>query len=604
MAPLLLTADTGVVFGRALLVTTGLAIALGACAATNPPGGVAGASSAAGDAPPPTASPDVLPPPPPPLPPAPTAAEVPLLLSRSGEHIIDQAGRPVVLRGVAFGNQVWGHRALPVTHHGEIDFERVRAMGMNAIRFYMYYGTLEDDAAPGIYKPAGWKWLDQNLAWARKHGVYLILNMHVPPGGFQSNGEGQALWDVPANQDRLVALWREIAARYVGQPMVAGYDILNEPGVSKSKAQWQALANRITRAIREVDGRHIVIVERVNSIAKQWTNDADMNFFLVDDPNVVYTFHFYEPFPYTHQLAGWVQMGEGGKYPDETKMARAGDTDWLNIATFDSPRLPAGDTDWTHTEGPRLPATDPRAVIGHVSLVGKKVAGGRVWFDDLVVEEFDGRGNPLGEVLRADLKLLGGWYFWSDNHSGRAATDFDGHVGNGSLTIQGTTGDANLGSWQNEFPLRAGHSYAVSGWMKGRQVPADAQVQIRLDFLGSGAPIQVRNKAFLASELDRYLAWGHAHGVPLFLGEFGLFRPCFENDRGGLRWVEDMLDLAAQAGLSFTYHAYHEDGFGLYGGNGVIDPSRANQPLIDLFTRKLADGDRPPAATKARSGGR
>jgi endoglucanase len=132
--------------------------------------------------------------------------------------------------------------------------------------------------------------------------------------------------------------------------------------------------------------------------------------------------------------------------------------------------------------------------------------------------------------------------------------------------------------------------------MKGRQVPADAQVQIRLDFLGSGAPIQVRNKAFLASQLDRYLAWGHAHGVPLLLGEFGLFRPCFENDRGGLRWVEDMVDLAAQAGLSFTYHAYHEDGFGLYRGDGVIDPSRANQPLIDLFTRKLAAGDGPPPA--------
>jgi len=92
----------------------------------------------------------------------------------------------------------------------------------------------------------------------------------------------------------------------------------------------------------------------------------------------------------------------------------------------------------------------------------------------------------------------------------------------------------------------------------------------------------------LATQVNRYLAWGHAHGVPLFLGEFGLHHPCFENDRGGLRWVEDMLDLADQSDLSFTYHAYHEDGFGLYRGNGKVDPANANQGLIDLFTRKLA----------------
>jgi endoglucanase len=96
-----------------------------------------------------------------------------------------------------------------------------------------------------------------------------------------------------------------------------------------------------------------------------------------------------------------------------------------------------------------------------------------------------------------------------------------------------------------------------------------------------------RNRAYLDSELDRYLRWGREHHVPLFLGEFGLNRPCFAEGRGGLVWVADMLDLAAARGLSFTYHDYHEDAFGLYAGSGPVDPARANQPLIDLFTRKL-----------------
>ena len=509
------------------------------------------------------------------------------ILRRSGAEIVDGAGQPVRLRGVAFGNEVWNHHALPVRHHGETDFERVRAMGMNAIRFYIYAGTLEDDAAPGVYKEAGWQWLDRNVAWARRHGIYLIFNMHVPPGGFQSMGEGRALWEVPVNQDRLVSLWRAIAARYAREPLVAGYDLLNEPGVPQSKNQWQALANRIVKAIREVDPQHIVIVERVNSVAKEWKNDADMNFFLVDDPNVVYTFHFYDPFDYTHQLAGWAKMGEGGRYPDDVRVAHSSDTKWINIATFDSPKLPPGDSPWTHSEGPRLTATDPRAVIGHISLVGRGVGKGRALFDDLVVEEFDEQGHHVGEAMRLDLSGLGGWYFWTANKSGHAGVRPDGHDGVGALVIGDTTDDANLGSAQHELALKHGHSYSVSGWMRGEQLPPSATVQIRLDFLGSDTPVSGRNKAFLASQLDRYLAWGRAHGVPLFLGEFGLYHPCFEDGRGGLTWVEDMLDLAENAGLHFTYHAYHEDGFGLYRGNGPVDPTRANQELIDLFTRKL-----------------
>jgi len=524
-------------------------------------------------------------------PPAPAPTDDPVtrrgFLHRDGERIVDGTGQPVRLRGVAFGNQVWGSKALPVRHHDETDFGRVRAMGMNAVRFYMYYGTFEDDAAPGVYKDAGWRWLDDNVAWARRHGVYLILNMHVPPGGFQSNGEGHKLWDVPANQERMVALWRAIARRYVDEPMIAGYDLLNEPGVPRAKSEWEALAARTAKAIREVDPHHLLIVERVNSIAKQWKNDADMNFFLIDDPNVVYTFHFYEPFTYTHQLAGWAHMGEGGRYPDEHAVSHA-DTTWLNIATFDSPILPPGDSDWTHSQSPRLAAKDPRAVIGHISLVARGVGPGKAFFDDLAVDEYDAQGARVGEVMHLDLRSLGGWYYWSANGSGHGGVEFDGHGGQGALSIEGTTDDANLGSAQREFRPVPGHAYTVSGWMKGRALPAGARVQIRLDFLGSDSPVMSRDKAYLASQMNRYLAWGHAHGVPLYLGEFGLHHPCFEDDRGGLQWVEDMLDLADQNGLSFSYHAYHEDGFGLYRGSGKIDPGKANQGLIDLFTRKLA----------------
>lgn len=344
-------------------------------------------------------------------------------IKRDGQKLI-KGNEEVWLKGVSFGNEVWTDNPVPTTHHDEQDFERVAAMGMNVIRFYLNYKTLEDDAAPYKYKQAGWDWLDQNIRWAKKHGIYLILNIHVPPGGFQSNGNGGALWENPENQKRLKALWHHIAKRYADEPIIAGYDLLNEPVVTESISQWQNLAQQLADTIRQVDKNHLLIVERLNAINRNWSNvNADQNLFLINDANTMYTFHFYSPFKFTHQYAKWANMGEGGKYPDET------------------------------------------------------------------IQE------------------------------------------------------------------------------------------------GQGL---VRNKAYLEHELAKYLAFGRKHNVPLYLGEFGIIQHGFKNEKGGLEWVADMLDILKKENIHFTYHVYHEDNFGLYYGYGKpVDPAQANHALIQLFKEKL-----------------
>ena len=74
-----------------------------------------------------------------------------------------------------------------------------------------------------------------------------------------------------------------------------------------------------------------------------------------------------------------------------------------------------------------------------------------------------------------------------------------------------------------------------------------------------------------------------------FLGEFGAIRACYENGRGGLVWMADMVDLLTEAAIPWTCHAWHEDLFGLYRGGGRLpDPGNANQALIELLTHKLS----------------
>jgi len=527
-------------------------------------------------------------------PPGPTAntgsARLDLVHRQGSQLVVGSEGRPVRLQGVCFGNEVWGNPSVPPRqHHGEADLGRVQAMNMNVIRFYMNYGLFESDWNPYVYHQSAWDWLDTNVRWAAAHDVYLILNMHVPQGGFQSLGEGQSLWDVPENRLRLRALWKAIAARYAEEPTIAGYDLVNEPIVSKSLDQWRGLAGEIVRDIRTVDPSHLIIVERMNGVKDEWRTYGQPNFFLLDDPNVMYEFHCYSPFEYTHQGTSWTGLPEDGTYPEPETLQPPSDITW-KTASFDNPTLPAGDSGWTYYRGEPFVVSDPDLLTGKPVFAADRV-GGTALFDDFVVTEHDATGAPVRELVRLNVTSLDHWGYWSANGSGAMElAENEGHGDGRSLAIRGATDAANAYNNALRFPVTTGHSYVISGWMKGRGVSAGSAGRVRLDFewSPSGHPLDVRDSGYLASVLDDFLSFGRENDVPMFLGEFGLYRRCYEPGKGGIGWATDMLELARARGLHFTYHAYHEPAFGIYyNASGLPDPSRANAPLIDLFRQTL-----------------
>jgi endoglucanase len=506
-------------------------------------------------------------------------------LYRSGKNIVGGNNQPVQLKGVAFGNEVWSDKEIPNTHHTEEDFKRVKEMNMNTIRFYINYKTFESDNAPYQYKQSGWDWINQNIAWAKKYGIYLIVNMHVPQGGFQSQGTGDALWNNPENQNRLVALWKAIAAKYKDEPQVIGFGLVNEPVPTSSKQQWQQLAQRTADEIRKVDQQHLLFVEKPIYVKGVSAEDADLNFPLLTDANTVYEFHIYDPFVYTHQLFSWAGLGDGGSYPDESAISYTNGS-WYT-ATFNNPAIGAGTNDWTYFEGVKYKITDPKIKIGSPALVGAK-AGGRVYFDDIVIKEYDPNGNFVQDVITMSLDDVGGWAYWSNNNSGNSGVAGIGRSNGKSLFIENASDDCNLSNYLKLFLPKQNYSYQVNGWMKGENIATNAACKLRIDFTTTNDPILTRNKQLLEAALKKYIDWATAKNVPLYMGEFGVGIHCFQNNKGGLQWVSDMVDIAKANALHFTYHSYHEDNFGLYYGYGSLpDPSKVNQPLIDLLRAKL-----------------
>jgi len=240
-------------------------------------------------------------------------------IRRQGRNlVVGEDNSPIQLRGIGLSGYIFHmweehpEEIIDYENHSEIDFQRIAALGMNTVRIALYYGMFEDDNTPYTYKQEAWDWLDQRIAWGNKYGIYLILDMHIPPG-IDRSGNGN-FWSIPDNINRLKALWRAIAGRYRDKPIVAGYELLNEPGVTYP-AEWRNLAQELIDEIRQIDTQHLLIVANICSCSTCVTDDY--YHFPVNDStgndNVMYTFHTYYPFEYTYQL--FDNFGDGGGLP-------------------------------------------------------------------------------------------------------------------------------------------------------------------------------------------------------------------------------------------------------------------------------------------------
>ncbi|MDF2710785.1 MAG: hypothetical protein K0R62_6437 [Nonomuraea muscovyensis] len=231
-------------------------------------------------------------------------------------RIVDAVGNEVLLRGVNVNQledyfQQFPDRAVtrPLT---EADFAGMEQMGFNVIRLAVSWSALEPQ--PGHYDPAYLARISWAVETAAKHGLRTVIDMHqdawgkgvnAAPGTTCTSGSPMHGWDgaptwadrfdgapkceftgrdiSPAVaraftnfyqdrdgiQTRLVAAWGMLAERFANEPMVAGYDLLNEPGFGETPPITSGVLlgrfyDRAIKAIRAGEKRgfpHLIFFE-------------------------------------------------------------------------------------------------------------------------------------------------------------------------------------------------------------------------------------------------------------------------------------------------------------------------------------------------------
>ena len=171
------------------------------------------------------------------------------------------------------------------------DFQNIKSLGCDVIRLPINLFYLTSGAPNYTVDPLFYDFLDQAVTWAEDLHLYLILDNHTADDLGSKN---------PNLQAALTTVWTQMATHYKDRSTYILYEIMNEPN-GISTANWGAIQQAAITAIRTVDTRHTIVVGPSN-----WNSYNDLASMPVySDANLIYTFHFYDPFVFTHQGATW-----------------------------------------------------------------------------------------------------------------------------------------------------------------------------------------------------------------------------------------------------------------------------------------------------------
>lgn len=519
------------------------------------------------------------------------AAQAPVgfIQARGPALVVSGREQPIFLRGVNLTNQYWdgGRVMLANTQPLAPLFDAMQALGVNFVRLAMNHELFESPRDADTLNPAAWEWIDRHLQQARPRGIYILLDMHVPP---KDDKRGRNVWNDDMLRQRLARTWAAIARRYRDDPLVAGYDLINEPiTLDADGSQYRQLVQQLAGAIRAEDQNHLIVVERLYGTGGQWhIPDGVDSQFLVDDANVLYDFHFYEPFAFTHQGAEWVDPVPGPRrYPSLDNLADAVDAAYQDSAGGIHLQGPAGEwqqyqSDWIDPSSKPGNVLSPQIIaLGHTQALDAA---------DITLQEYDAAGVLQRTLLEdATPQQNGGmWDFWRLDDT--AAVDYHAKGGPGGgpyVGLRDVTHMAGLEASGARAWIKPGLRYRLSAWLRlaGRQSSGG----VKLDNVSVDRAALAQDRAYLARRLDAWLAFAGAHQVPVLVGEFGVNHDALEEGRGGERWTADMLALMQQRALHFAYWDFFSPTMGLYLGENEegFDKAKPQQALLDVLRQVL-----------------
>ncbi|MGC4003573.1 MAG: glycoside hydrolase family 5 protein [Pirellulales bacterium] len=311
---------------------------------------------------------------------------------RAAEWPTPEASVQAMGVGVNFGN------CLEAPNEGEWgvrieadDCAKIKAAGFTSVRVPVKWSNHAAKTAPFAIEPKFLARVDEVLAQAEKAGLIVILNIHHYDEMDKAPTE---------HRERFLALWTQIAEHYQNAPPTVVFELLNEPHDKLTPELWNEIVPEALKIVRAKHPQRNVVIG-----PGSWNN---VNFLSklalpADDRHIIGTFHYYEPFQFTHQGAHWVNGSD--KWKGKTWTGTSEELDRLR-KDFDKA------ADWSKSEKRPL-------LLGEFGAFNAAPQESRATWTKAVVEEAAKRGfaatyweyssgfgvyDPANKVWRDDLR--------------------------------------------------------------------------------------------------------------------------------------------------------------------------------------------------------
>lgn len=192
----------------------------------------------------------------------------------------------------------WQRHQLSDGYYTLATLRQYKRLGLTYTRLPVILSTFFNSKNPSSLKTDSLAALDAIIQMHVQAGLGIILSPFNHPTKLYSDLTLRA---------KFVAFFKAFATHLRRtNPEYVFIEVMNEPN-APTPQQWNRVQVELIKAIRSGAPRHTIVASsNVSASANDWNNVRALPMTqIVADPNVVYNFHFYEPFVFTHQGANW-----------------------------------------------------------------------------------------------------------------------------------------------------------------------------------------------------------------------------------------------------------------------------------------------------------
>jgi endoglucanase len=181
------------------------------------------------------------------------------------------------------------------SHTTAEDIALIKRIGFDHVRLTIEPAPLFRWDDPTRLKAEYLAYLDNALELILAHGLAVIVDIH-PSDDFKVK-----LNSDDRHVEAFGRFWRTLAQHLsTRDPGRVFLELINEPMVEDGY-RWFGIQQRLISEVRAGAPQHTIIAS-----GHRWSGPAELLFLKpYADRNIIYNFHFYEPFAFTHQGAGW-----------------------------------------------------------------------------------------------------------------------------------------------------------------------------------------------------------------------------------------------------------------------------------------------------------